>query len=75
MTTEENAGFREVNQRNDVRLLVHELVLGELVVRDEIAELLGQVQDFLALPVRRVEVNLVVVVVLDDLVHALVEHT
>ena len=49
LPTEEHTSLGEVNQGDHIVLLFHELVLGELVIRDQVAELVLQVTDFLTL--------------------------
>ena len=49
LPTEEYTSLGKVNQGDHIVLLFHELVLSELVVRDQVAELVLKVTDFFAL--------------------------
>lgn len=74
LAREEHAGLGKVNQSDDVRLLSHEFVLSEFVVGDQVAELHLKLQDLFALATLAVQLHIVVIVGLQDLVHAGVQN-
>ena len=49
LPTEKNTSLGKVNQRNHLRLLLHKLILGELVIGNQVTKLVLQVLYFLAL--------------------------
>ena len=66
---EEDACLCQIYQGDYVRLLLHEFVLRELVIRDQVAKLDLEFFDLFAFTTRAVQMDLIVIVGLQDLIH------